>query len=107
VETLRELFDPAAVWHTPGRSLVAGDHSGIDAILAFFGQATSSLTVQSGTKGGDNERERPERKSIGGGLEPGTGFVVLDADAGPDRAWRDRWPSLRFGAALWVPESRS
>jgi cation diffusion facilitator CzcD-associated flavoprotein CzcO len=33
------------------------------------------------------------------GLEPGTGFVVLDAGAGPGGAWRHRWPSLTLDAA--------
>jgi cation diffusion facilitator CzcD-associated flavoprotein CzcO len=33
------------------------------------------------------------------GFEPGTGFVVLDGDAGPGGAWQHRWPTLRFGAA--------
>jgi len=28
------------------------------------------------------------------GLEPGRGFVVLDAEQGPGGAWRHRWPSL-------------
>ncbi|MFR9728182.1 NAD(P)-binding domain-containing protein [Saccharopolyspora sp. MS10] len=31
------------------------------------------------------------------GFEPGPGFAVLDADAGPGGAWRHRWPSLRLG----------
>jgi cation diffusion facilitator CzcD-associated flavoprotein CzcO len=29
------------------------------------------------------------------GLEPGPGFVVLDAEDGPGGAWRHRWPTLR------------
>ena len=33
------------------------------------------------------------------GLEPGSGFVVLDANPGPGGAWRHRWDSLTFGAA--------
>lgn len=33
------------------------------------------------------------------GLEPGPGFVVLDANPGPGGAWRHRWDSLTFGAA--------
>ena len=28
------------------------------------------------------------------GLAPGTGFAVLDANAGPGGAWQHRWPSL-------------
>jgi uncharacterized protein len=35
VDTLRELFDPDAVWHAPGRGPVSGDHRGVDAILGF------------------------------------------------------------------------
>jgi cation diffusion facilitator CzcD-associated flavoprotein CzcO len=33
------------------------------------------------------------------GLAAETGFVVLDANAGPGGAWRHRWPSLTLGAA--------
>jgi cation diffusion facilitator CzcD-associated flavoprotein CzcO len=33
------------------------------------------------------------------GLEPGTGFVVLDANAGPGGAWQHRWPSLTLDRA--------
>ena len=28
METLTELFDESASWHTPGRSPIAGDHAG-------------------------------------------------------------------------------
>lgn len=42
--TLRELFDPAIVWHFPGRSVLAGDHRGTDAVLGFFGR-TQELTA--------------------------------------------------------------
>src|SRR4051794_6409689 len=31
------------------------------------------------------------------GCEPGTGFVVLDADEAPGGAWQHRWPSLTLG----------
>jgi ketosteroid isomerase-like protein len=31
METLTELFDENASWHTPGRSSIAGDHEGRDA----------------------------------------------------------------------------
>ena len=31
------------------------------------------------------------------GFDPGTGFVVLDADGGPGGAWQHRWPSLTLG----------
>jgi cation diffusion facilitator CzcD-associated flavoprotein CzcO len=31
------------------------------------------------------------------GFEPGTGFVVLDADASPGGAWQHRWPTLTIG----------
>ena len=33
------------------------------------------------------------------GLEPETGFVVLDANPEPGGAWQHRWPSLKFGSA--------
>jgi ketosteroid isomerase-like protein len=44
MDTLRELFDPQIVWHFPGRSPLAGDHRGADAVLGFFGR-TIELTA--------------------------------------------------------------
>jgi ketosteroid isomerase-like protein len=46
VDTLRELFDQDAVWHAPGRSSLAGDHQGVDAILGFFAR---TMEVTGGT----------------------------------------------------------
>jgi uncharacterized protein len=46
MDTLRELFDPQIVWHFPGRSPLAGDHRGVDAVLGFFGR-TMELTAGS------------------------------------------------------------
>ncbi len=36
--TLTEAFDERASWHTPGRSPVAGDAEGRDAVFAQFGR---------------------------------------------------------------------
>ena len=38
METLTEVFDESASWHTPGRGSLAGDHEGRDATFAYFGQ---------------------------------------------------------------------
>ena len=38
METLTELFDESASWHTPGRGSLAGDHEGREATFAYFGQ---------------------------------------------------------------------
>jgi ketosteroid isomerase-like protein len=38
LEALVELFDESAVWHLPGRSSMATDYEGRDAILAYFGR---------------------------------------------------------------------
>jgi ketosteroid isomerase-like protein len=38
LETLTELFDENASWHTPGRSPIAGDAEGRDAVFAQFGR---------------------------------------------------------------------
>ena len=35
---LTELFAEDAAWHTPGRSPIAGDHQGRDAVFAQFGR---------------------------------------------------------------------
>ena len=36
VEPVAELLAPDIVWHVPGRSPIAGDHRGRDAVLAYF-----------------------------------------------------------------------
>ena len=36
--TLTELFDENASWHTPGKSALAGDADGRDAVFAQFGR---------------------------------------------------------------------
>jgi hypothetical protein len=38
MKTLTEIFNENAVWHTPGRSSLAGDHQGREAIFAYFGR---------------------------------------------------------------------
>ena len=38
LDTLTELFDEQASWHTPGRSSIAGDNQGRDAVFAQFGR---------------------------------------------------------------------
>lgn len=39
MDTLRGLFAEDIVWHVPGRSPLAGDHRGVDAVLQYFGQS--------------------------------------------------------------------
>jgi len=36
--TLTELIDESASWHTPGRSPIAGDYRGRDAVFGQFGR---------------------------------------------------------------------
>jgi 2'-5' RNA ligase len=36
LERLRPLLTPDVVWHAPGRSRIAGEHQGVDAVLAYF-----------------------------------------------------------------------
>ena len=38
INTLTELFAENAVWRTPGRGSLAGDHEGREATFAYFGQ---------------------------------------------------------------------
>jgi len=38
VGEIKDCFVYDAVWHLPGRSPIAGDHQGIDAILKFLGE---------------------------------------------------------------------
>lgn len=43
---MRRVFDPNVRWHQPGRSVLAGDHVGVDAVFAFFGKVAE---VSAGT----------------------------------------------------------
>lgn len=60
INTLAELFDESAVWRTPGRGSLAGDHEGRDATFAYFGQlggqtgGTFRATLQHVTADDDN-----------------------------------------------------
>ena len=36
LEELRELLSEDVIWHVPGRSAIAGEHRGIEAVLAYF-----------------------------------------------------------------------
>ncbi|MCW2952941.1 MAG: hypothetical protein JWQ48_2111 [Conexibacter sp.] len=38
MKTLSEVFDESAVWHLPGRSSLANDYQGREAIFAYFGR---------------------------------------------------------------------
>lgn len=38
INTLMELFDENASWHTPGQGSIAGDRIGRDAVFAQFGR---------------------------------------------------------------------
>lgn len=38
IQTMNELLDEKASWHTPGRSPIAGEHRGRAAVLAQFGR---------------------------------------------------------------------
>ena len=35
-ESLRDVLDEDVVWHVPGRSAIAGEHRGIDAVLSYL-----------------------------------------------------------------------
>ena len=37
-EPLRELLTEDVVWHVPGRNPIAGDHTGIEAVIDYFEQ---------------------------------------------------------------------
>jgi ketosteroid isomerase-like protein len=38
METIRSLFADDIVWHSPGKSPLAGDYRGVDAVLEQFGR---------------------------------------------------------------------
>ncbi len=41
MEVAKSCFVHDAVWHLPGRSPIAGDHQGADAIIRLFGKLTA------------------------------------------------------------------
>ncbi|HXV64693.1 MAG TPA: nuclear transport factor 2 family protein [Vicinamibacteria bacterium] len=61
IEALNEIFDVNASWHTPGKSPIAGDNVGRDAVFEQFGKyvgqtgGTFKATLQH-VLGGDNGR---------------------------------------------------
>ena len=38
IETASEMFGQDIVWHQPGKGPIAGDHHGVDEVVAFFGK---------------------------------------------------------------------
>jgi ketosteroid isomerase-like protein len=38
LDTIRGHMSPDVVWHVPGRSVLAGDYRGIDAVFGYFDQ---------------------------------------------------------------------
>ena len=38
IDTLTQIFDENSSWHTPGRSPIAGDHVGREAVFEQFGR---------------------------------------------------------------------
>ena len=38
MKTLTELFNPNATWHSPGKSRIAGDYKGREAVFGQFGR---------------------------------------------------------------------
>ena len=61
MKTLTEIFDESASWHTPGRSPIAGDNRGRDAVFGQFGRyvgetgGTFKATLQHVLQGDDGQ----------------------------------------------------
>jgi uncharacterized protein len=51
---VRELLTPDVVWHVPGRSAIAGDHRGRDAVIDYFERrlalAGGAMTIVAGER---------------------------------------------------------
>jgi ketosteroid isomerase-like protein len=58
-EPLRELLTEDVVWHVPGRNPIAGDHTGIEAVMDYFerrralARATFKVDVRTVASNGD------------------------------------------------------
>ena len=71
IQTLNELITPQASWHTPGRSTLAGDHRGRDAVLAQFGRYGGPTQ---GTSTRQSVSSQSENSISNSALAPGVRF---------------------------------
>jgi ketosteroid isomerase-like protein len=75
LEPLRELLAEDVTWHVPGRSLIAGEHQGVDAVLAYFDtrrrltDETFRVTVHGMSQIGDRVVQLAGGRAVRGGRE--------------------------------------
>jgi ketosteroid isomerase-like protein len=75
-EPLRALLAPDIAWHVPGTSPIAGDHRGVDEVMAYFARrrdlATGSFRMHPGdllTGEGDHVASLTDGTATIGGVE--------------------------------------
>lgn len=108
LEPVAELLAEEIVWHVPGRSPIAGDHRGVEAVLAYFAKrrelARATMAMHPGAAIADGEAvvqlvdgtariggEEVRWRTVGayrveGGLVREVWLVPLDLDRF-DRIW--------------------
>jgi 2'-5' RNA ligase len=75
LEPLRELLSEDVVWHVPGRSLIAGEHRGVDDLLDYFDRrrqltdASFRVTVHGAAPIGDRVVQLADWRATRGGRE--------------------------------------
>ncbi len=96
METLTELFDENASWHTPGRS-IGGDRKGREAVFAQFGRY-------------GRRREAPSRPNCGTCLQMMTGAwsaFITTARSETASAWIPTAASSSSSRTAGLPAARS
>jgi len=110
ITTLNELFDDQASWHTPGRSTIAGERRGREAVFAQFGRyggetaGTFKATLQQVLAGDDgrvvgihhNSAERDGKR-----LDVGC-CIVFELRNGRVVSGREHFYDLHAWDAFWA-----
>ena len=96
MKTLTEIFDESASWHTPGRSPIAGDNRGRDAVFGQFGRyvgetgGTFKATLQHVL-----QDRRPEGRRRSTRRLPSSGRCCLSNSSRPRADRGSALPSVR------------
>jgi RNA 2',3'-cyclic 3'-phosphodiesterase len=95
LDSVRSLLSDHVVWHVPGRSAIAGEHTGIDAVLAYFdlrrrlADQTFQVTVHGAALIADRVVQLAGGRAVRGGrsLEWETAGVFRVADGRIAECW--------------------
>jgi ketosteroid isomerase-like protein len=111
IEAVKDLLAPDVVWHVPGTSAIAGDHTGRDAVLGYFRRrrelcgATLAITERGRVTYGDVYVAIADGSATLGGRQHTwrTAGLYRVADGRVAEAWLVPSDLAAFDAAWRVP----